>query len=277
MRAWKCLAGGRDFADHAHAQGFGRTEHPSGHDQQHRPLTADEPRQFLRAATAGQDSDLHFGQAELCTLARDNNVRAQSEFEASPEGEPLHCGDYGLGAVHDRAPVFLHIARHDLDRPRFGHFADIGAGRKGNVRSRHNDAAHLAVGTAPGDLVGKPHADIEVERIADLRTIDPEDDDVLCRVFNEQGFRSGHDNQSRRFTIHTIFGERPGSGRRLFGAWVYDSKCINNTCPHFIARAGNAMSGPGEIVAHLSRSELRFRRQQQRRNPADMGCGNRRP
>jgi hypothetical protein len=113
----------------------------------------------LRAATAGQDSDFHFGQAEFCTLARYNNVRAQSELEASPEGEPLHCGDYGLGAIHDGAPVFLHITRHDLDRSRFGHFADIGAGRKGNVRSRHNDATHLAVDAAAGDLVGKPPDD----------------------------------------------------------------------------------------------------------------------
>ena len=170
-------------------------------------MTADEPRKLLRAATARQDADLHFGQAEFCTLARDNNVCAQSELEASPECEPFHCGDHRLRTIHDRAPIFLHIARHDLDRPGFRHLADIGARRKGNIRSGHNDAAHGIVGAAPCDFVGKPRAHIEIERVADLRTVDLQDDNVIRRTFNDQGFRSSHGNRSDDITIRTIFGE----------------------------------------------------------------------
>jgi hypothetical protein len=71
---------------------------------------------------------------------------------------------------------------------------------------------------------------------------------------------------------HTIGARVLEADAGYFGARVYDSKCIDDTCPDFIARPGNAMRGPGEIAAHLRRSELRFRRQQQRCNPADMGC-----
>src|SRR4029077_8666880 len=60
----------------------------------------------------------------------------------------------------------------------------------------------------------------------------------------------------------------------LFGAQVYDGKGVDDTVPDFVARPGNAMGGPDEIAAHLRRSEFRFRRQQQCRNPADMGRGN---
>ncbi len=193
MARGKRLAGWRDLADHAHAQGFGRAEHPPGHDQQHCALPADEPGELLRAATARQDPDFHFGQAKLCPLACDNNVGTQSEFEASAERKSFDRRDHRLGAVHDRAPVFLHVARHDLDRACLRHFADIGAGGKSNVRSRHDDATHFVVGAAAGDLVGQSHAHLEIERIAHLRPIDPEDDDVLSRVLNEEGVRGGHE------------------------------------------------------------------------------------
>jgi hypothetical protein len=71
---------------------------------------------------------------------------------------------------------------------------------------------------------------------------------------------------------HTIGARVLEADAGYFGGRVYDSKCVDDTCPDFIARPGNAMRGPDEIAAHLRRSELRFRRQQQRRNPADMGC-----
>jgi hypothetical protein len=104
-----------------------------------------------------------------------------------------------------------------------------------------------------------------------LRPIDPEDNDVLVRVLNEEGVRGGHE-------IGPIeLGECPGNIRRLFGAQVYDGKGVDDTGPDFVARPGNAMGGPDEIAAHLRRSEFRFRRQQQCRNPAHMGRGNRCP
>ena len=104
------------------------------------------------------------------------------------------------------------------------------------------------VGAATRDLVGKPHAHLEIERVAHLRSIDPEDDDVLCRVFNEQGIRSGHGNQSKRFGSCDF--RKPTAG--YLDARVDDSKRIDDTCSDFIARAGNAMSRAGSGYCALA-------------------------
>src|SRR5450755_362266 len=43
-----------------------------------------------------------------------------------------------------------------------------------------------------GDLVGEPHAHFEIERIAHLRSIEAEHDNVVRRAFDEEGVRRGH-------------------------------------------------------------------------------------
>ena len=98
------------------------------------------------------------------------------------------------------------------------------------------------------------------------------------KSLGNEGEESASQRAARRHARHEIgpieLGECPGNRRRLFGAQVYDGKRVDDTGPDFIARSGNAMGGPDEIAAHLRRSEFRFRRQQQCRNPAHMGRGN---
>ena len=95
----KRLAGRRHLADHAHAQRFGGAEHPAGHQQQHGALAADQARQFLRAAAAGQDADLDFGQAEAGALAGDDDVGAQRQLQPAAERKAFDRGDHRLRTV----------------------------------------------------------------------------------------------------------------------------------------------------------------------------------
>jgi hypothetical protein len=132
--------------------------------------------------------------AELCPLSRDNDVCAQCQLKSAAKRKALYRGDKRLWTVHERPPVFLHIARHDLDRTRLGHLADVSAGCKSDFRTGDDDTAHGIVGTAARHFVGKPRAHIQIERIAHLRAIDLQDNNVAGRTFNDEGIRRGHGN-----------------------------------------------------------------------------------
>ena len=58
------------------------------------------------------------------------------------------------------------------------HLADIGAGREYRVRAGHDQAADFLVGGMAGDLLGEPRAYLEIERIAHLRPIKAQHDNV---------------------------------------------------------------------------------------------------
>ena len=126
------------------------------------------------------------GQAELGALARHDDVGAQRQLEPAAEREAFDRGDQRLRAVGNRAPVFLHVARHDLDRTGLRHFADVGAGREGRLRAGDDQAADFRVGAEARDLVGQPRAHVEIERIAHLRPVEPQHDDIVRRTFDQQ-------------------------------------------------------------------------------------------
>src|ERR1019366_392417 len=129
-------------------------------------------------AGAGQNAALALGLAELGALARHDDVGALRQFEPGAEREAFDRGDQRLRTFGDRAPVFLHVARHDLDRPGPRHFADVGAGRESYIRTGDDQAADVRVGTKARDLVGQPRTQVEIERIADLRPVEPQHDDI---------------------------------------------------------------------------------------------------
>jgi hypothetical protein len=56
----------------------------------------------------------------------------------------------------------------------------------------------MRFGGAARDLIGEARADRETERIADLRPIEPQDDDVVRGVFDQKLIWLGHDGVSRR-------------------------------------------------------------------------------
>src|SRR5262245_45041785 len=136
------------------------------------------PRELLRAAAAREDADLHFRKAELCTVTCDNDVSAQRQFESTAKRKSFDRRDERFWAVHDRAPVFLHVARHDLDRTRLRHLANVGTGGKSDIRPGDNDTTHGIVGAAARDFVSNSRAHIQIERISHLWAIDLQNDNV---------------------------------------------------------------------------------------------------
>ena len=139
-----------------------------------------------------QDAELDLGQAERGAVAGDDDVGAQRQFQPAAEREAFDGGDHRLRAVHDGAPVFLLVARHDLDRAGLRHLADVGAGGEHRVRAGDDQAADRRVGGMAGDLVGEPRAHLEIERIAHLRPIEPQHGDGVRRAFDEERIRRGH-------------------------------------------------------------------------------------
>jgi hypothetical protein len=148
-------------------------------------LASDQPRQLLRAAAASQDAEFDLGQAEAGAFAGDDDVGAQRQFKSAAEREALDRGDHRLRTVHDSAPVFLHVARHDVDRAGLRHFGDVGAGREHGLRANHDQAADRRVGGLASDLVGEPRAHFEIERVAHLRPIEAEYHNGVRRAFDE--------------------------------------------------------------------------------------------
>jgi len=79
---------------------------------------ADQARQALRAAGAGQEAELHLGQAEL-RLARGRGhavVAGQRDLQAAAEAAAVDGGDHrlreGLQAVHDRLASARQLGGH---------------------------------------------------------------------------------------------------------------------------------------------------------------------
>src|SRR5215467_4502311 len=62
------VRGRDDFVDEPDAPGLLRADHPAGQDELKRAALADQPRQALRAAAAGKQSQLDLGLAELRVL-----------------------------------------------------------------------------------------------------------------------------------------------------------------------------------------------------------------
>src|SRR4029077_8643488 len=164
-RAWERLPARRNFTDDAHAHRLDGAKHSPGHDQQHRAMATDKTCQLLRASSARQDADLHLGQAEFCALACYNNVGSQRELKPAAKRKSFNRSNQWLWTLHDRAPVFLHISRHDFDRTSLRHLANVGSGGKCNIRAGYDDTAYSMVGAAMRNLISKARAHFEIEGV----------------------------------------------------------------------------------------------------------------
>jgi hypothetical protein len=60
-------------------------------------VRADQPRQALAAARAGEEAERHLGEAEAGAAAQDPQVAREGQFGAAAERVPIHRRDDGLG------------------------------------------------------------------------------------------------------------------------------------------------------------------------------------
>ena len=90
-----------DLVGEPDRQGLGRGHVPAGEDEVLRPGGADQPRQPLRAARAGDDAEQDLRLADLRRLAEHPEVGAEGKLKPAAERVPGDGGDDRLGDVSD--------------------------------------------------------------------------------------------------------------------------------------------------------------------------------
>lgn len=144
------LVGGHDFIHQTDPICLFRRHHFSGEDELQRDTLADETRQSLGAAEAGNEPEPDLGLAELRAGTREPDRASQRGLASAAEREAVHRGDDGLAETFDEVEQRLPGtgALLGLDRRGIGQFADIGAGDEGTVAcTGEDDAANRCIVT----------------------------------------------------------------------------------------------------------------------------------
>ena len=152
-------------------------------------------RQPLRAAVAGNESELHLGLAELGVVAGQSHGAGHGEFAAAAERESVDAGDDRLAQVLDGVDDGLSLMRVGLGRDRrvLRQLADVGAGDEGLLaRAGEDDDANVGIVLGRGegllDLLHGGH----VQRVEHLGPVDGDVGDVVLR-FGFNVLEVGHE------------------------------------------------------------------------------------
>ena len=134
-------------------------------------MLAEQVRQPLGAAAAGNDSQIDFRLAEAGVLSGDDDVAAHRQLAAAAQGKADHRGDHRLGDLVDLIAVGEPFLNHGVEGTLVGHFFDVGAGGEDFVTAGDDDDAHFGV------LVELLHGQRQIfdqavgQRIERLRTV----------------------------------------------------------------------------------------------------------
>ena len=130
------LAGNR--SEHFALHGFAADDHVQ------RGFQAQQARQALRAAGAGQQAELDFGQGDR-SLGRDHAVvAAHGQLQAAAHADRMNRRDHRLGRLLEHLD---HRQQMRLLRRALGaEFGDVGAARKGLARTRDDDRLDAGIG-----------------------------------------------------------------------------------------------------------------------------------
>ena len=142
-------------------------------DHRQRLLDADQARQALRAARAGDEAELDLGQAEPRAGRGDAEMAAQRQLEPAAERR----------AVHRRDGRLLHLVEHrdHVDQARrlrrLAELRDVGAGDERAPRAGEDDGFDARVVTRRDDVFHDALAHAMAQRIHG-RIVDGDDGDV---------------------------------------------------------------------------------------------------
>src|SRR5262249_61780148 len=123
-------------------------DHRAGQNELKRAAPSDQPRQPLRAAAAGKQSQLDLGLAELRVLDGDADGARHRRLAAAAQRKAVDRRDHRLAEILDEIEHLLAdtAGPFGVDRTRMRELADIGAGYECLVaRAGEDDAAHPAV------------------------------------------------------------------------------------------------------------------------------------
>ncbi len=136
-----------DLVDDAETQRVVGFERIAGQDRVHRRFRADQSRQPLRAAAAGQQTDLDFRQAHRCTGRRDAIVAGECELEPAAERGAVDRCDDRFRALFDVSPG--RTFRLLVGARRLAEVADVGAGDECAAFTGDDDRFDSVVAQAP--------------------------------------------------------------------------------------------------------------------------------
>src|SRR5205823_10962420 len=137
-----------DFVNESDAIGFLSADNLSGKNELKRAAFADESRQTLGSATAGNHSQFHFGLTELCVLRGDSNRACHRGFATATKRETIHRCDHRLAEIFDKIenalPKRARLLSFDCGDLR--ELVDVGACDECFIAgSSQDDAAHGGV------------------------------------------------------------------------------------------------------------------------------------
>ena len=126
-----------------------------------RILDANQARQALSAAGAGNDPELDLGQAESRRGHGDPIVAHEGYFEPAAQSRAMDRGNDRFGAAFDRG---LAVGEGSALR-RLAEFGDIGAGDEGAAGANQHDGLDGGVGHGLSDGIAKAGADVRRQGI----------------------------------------------------------------------------------------------------------------
>ncbi len=186
-----------DVVDEAAVERLAAADVATGRHHLQRLRHADETRQPLRAAGAGEQAEVHLGQPELRRRDGHPVVRAQRNFESAAEGRAVDRGDHRDRGVLHRG---LHLLEADGLRRAAAELADVGTGDERPAVADHDDRLRTVVGRLR-DPVEEPLADVPTQRV-DRRIVDDHEGDVALALetdgFGDVNGFSHSDSQANR-------------------------------------------------------------------------------
>ena len=150
-----------NFVDDAVGQRLCRPDRLAADDHPQRLFRADQPRQALGPAGAGQQAELDFGQADPRPRRGDPEMAGERQLEAAAQSRAVQRRDHRLCRRFDLAD---HLAEARGPR-RLAEFVDVGAGEKGapGAGDHHRLDGRVAAGLA--QRLRKPGADLVLQRV----------------------------------------------------------------------------------------------------------------
>ena len=159
----------------------------AGRDHLQRLLRTDDARQALRAARAGQQTEMHFRQAALRRRHGDAIVAAQRGLQAAAERSAVDRGDDGLRGILDRVADVVQARR----LRRLAELGDVGAGDERPAVADQHDGLDGGVGDRLLHAFDDAVAHLLRQRVH-RRRIDGQHGDVALRGQIRNGIDGPH-------------------------------------------------------------------------------------
>ena len=148
-------------------------------DHVERGLHADQPRQPLRAAGAGDDAQRHLGQAEARAGRHEPDVARQRHFQPAPRGNAVNGRDHRLAGSLDLVEYRGQGSR--AGRRRRVELADVRAAAEHASRAGDHDGRHAFVGQRFHDAVAERRAHREAQAV-DRRVVESQQGNAVMAL-----------------------------------------------------------------------------------------------